>query len=126
MRLLLDTHAVIWSGLRSGKLSPVARELIGDPENERLVSAVSAYEIEYKRPLDSELRRLPADLGDLRNMLVFDWLSLDIAHAVHAARLAPFHKDPWDRLIVAQAQLENLTIVSCDPALSAYGVSVLW
>ncbi len=126
MRLLLDTHTLIWSGLRSMKLSPTARGLISDPDNDRWVSTVSAYEIEYKRPFDSELRRLPADLGNLRDMIVFDWLSLDVVHAVQAGRLAPLHKDPWDRIIVAQAMLENLTIVSRDPALAAYGVPVLW
>ena len=126
MRLLLDTHAVIWAALRSSKLSRKARDLIGDPENERLVSAVSAYEIEYKRPFDGELRRLPTDLGELRDLLVFDWLTLEVSHAIEAGRLAPLHKDPWDRMIVAQASLENLAIVSRDPALAAYGVPVLW
>lgn len=126
MRLLLDTHAVIWAALRSSKLSRTATDLIGDPDNERLVSAVSAYEIEYKRPFDSELRRLPTDLGELRDLLVFDWLMLDVSHAIEAGRLASLHKDPWDRMIVAQASLEDLAIVSRDPALAAYGVPVLW
>ena len=126
MRVLLDTHALIWAGLRSVKLSTTARDVIGDPDTVRLVSAVSAYEIGYKRPFDNDLDRLPTDLGDLRDLLVFDWLSLDVKHAVRAARLPLLHRDPWDRLLVAQAQIEDLTIVSRDPALAAYGVSVLW
>jgi len=126
MRVLLDTHAVIWAGLRSVRLSPMARDVISDPDTVRLDSAVSAYEIEYKRPFDNDLGRLPTDLGDLRDLLVFDWLSLDIAHAIRAARLPLLHGDPWDRMLVAQALIEDLTIVSRDPALAAYGVSVLW
>ncbi len=126
MRVLLDTHAVIWAGLRSVRLSPMARDVISDPDTVRLVSAVSAYEIEYKRAFDKDLGRLPTDLGDLRDLLVFDWLSLDIAHAICAARLPLLHRDPWDRMLVAQALIEDLTIVSRDPALAAYGVSVLW
>lgn len=126
MRLLLDTHVLVWATVASHRLSPQARRLIADPDNDRLVSAASAYEIEFKRTRDAELGRMPTDLGDLRGTLVFDWLPIDEDHAVRAGRLPRHHGDPWDRLIVAQSMIENLVVVSSDRALALYGVRTEW
>jgi PIN domain nuclease of toxin-antitoxin system len=126
MRLLLDTHALVWSALAPSRLSSRARDLITHPENDRMVSAASAYEIEYKRRRDPELSRLPTDLDELRNSLVFEWLAVDEGHAVQAGRLPPHHGDPWDRIIVAQALADNLTLISADRALPIYGARLEW
>ena len=126
MRLLLDTHALVWSALDPSRLSAKARGLIADPENDRMVSTASAYEIEYKRQRDRELSRLPTDLDELRSLLVFEWLPIDEGHATQAGRLPRHHGDPWDRIIVAQALAENLTIVSADRVLPIYGSRLEW
>lgn len=126
MRLLLDTHALVWSALASRRLSSKARALIEDAANDRFVSAASAYEIDYKRNVLPELARLPEDLDDLRADLVFDWVPIEAPHASRAGRLPALHKDPWDRLLVAQALIENMVIVSRDPVLARYGVPVVW
>lgn len=126
MRLLLDTHALVWSASESERLSSEARRLIAEPANDRWVSVASAYEIEFKRNRDPALARLPHDLNDLRAALIFDWLPIDQKHATLAGRLPHHHGDPWDRLIVAQALSDDLTILSVDPALSLYGARVEW
>ncbi|GAA0869636.1 type II toxin-antitoxin system VapC family toxin [Brevundimonas basaltis] len=124
--MLLDTHALVWSALLPSSLSARARDLISDPDNDRMVSTASAYEIEYKRRRDPELSRLPTDLDELRHLLVFEWLPIDEGHATRAGRLPEHHRDPWDRIIVAQALAENLTLISADRALPIYGTRLEW
>lgn len=126
MRLLLDTHTLVWAALAPSRLSLRARDLIVDPENDRMVSAASAYEIEYKRQRDPDLSRLPTDLDELRDALVFEWLPVDEGHATQAGRLPRHHRDPWDRIIVAQALAENLTVISADKAFPIYGAKLEW
>lgn len=126
MRLLLDTHTLVWAALEPGRLSNRALELIADPDNDRFVSGVSAYEIEYRRDRDRDLAKLPQDLEELSERLVFEWLSVEHTHAIEAARLPRHHGDPWDRIIVAQALAEKLTLVSADGALLAYGARIAW
>lgn len=126
MRLLLDTHTLVWAALETGRLSDRARALIADPDNDRFVSAASAYEIEYKRARDRELAKLPRDLDELSDRLVFGWLAVEHAQAIQAARLPRHHGDPWDRIIVAQAVAENLILVSRDEMLLAYGARMAW
>lgn len=126
MRLLLDTHVLVWAALDPSRLAPRARDLIADPDNDRLVSTASAYEIEYKRERDPALSRLPHDWTPLQDLLVFDWLPIDEDHAMAAGRLPRHHGDPWDRIIVAQALAERLAIVSADRALPLYGVRPEW
>ncbi|MBO0688524.1 MAG: type II toxin-antitoxin system VapC family toxin, partial [Candidatus Dormibacteraeota bacterium] len=101
----------------------VAREAISDPEAEVRVSAVSAWEISIKRALG----KLEAP-GDLEAMLEghgFLPLSIHVRHALLAGELPRHHDDPFDRMLVAQAQLEELTIVSRDERLRSYGVSII-
>ncbi|MDZ4363332.1 type II toxin-antitoxin system VapC family toxin [Brevundimonas sp.] len=126
MRLLLDTHAFIWSMGQVSRLPDRVAEAIRDPHNEVWLSAVSLYEIEYKRERDEVLGRLPADLISAANVLAAEWLAIVPEHAVTAGRLDRMHKDPWDRLIVAQARVEGLSIVSVDPAMKAFGVETFW
>ena len=126
MRLLLDTHAFVWVMTEPERLSSQARDALRDGESELHLSAVSAYEIDFKRDFSPELQRLPPDLDGARPALRFRWLSIDRWHATAAARLPRFHRDPWDRILIAQAQAEGLTLVSIDPMLRAYDVPVLW
>jgi PIN domain nuclease of toxin-antitoxin system len=122
LRLLLDTHVLIWwSGGPS--LAPPAAEAVGSPENEVLVSVASIWEAEIKAAtgklrLEADLEAEPAEHG-------FKSLEVTARHAVAAARLPRHHNDPFDRMLVAQAQLEGLTLLTRDPVFENYAVAVL-
>lgn len=126
MRLLLDTHVFIWAMGMADRLPPRVAAAIRDPENEVWLSAVSLYEIEYKRDRDPVLARLPPELVGAAAAMPAEWLGVTPEHAVAAGRLDRVHKDPWDRLIVAQATIEEMVIVSVDPAVKAFGVQTFW
>ncbi len=126
MKLLLDTHVFVWAATQPAQLSMMASRALLDPENEIFVSAVSAYEIEYKRDRDALLQLMPDELDDAVRLQGLAWLPMAAAHGVAAARLAPHHRDPWDRILVAQAMIESLHLVTIDHKLSAYGVPILW
>ncbi len=126
MRLLLDTHALIWSLVDRSRLSARALDAISDETNEVLTSAVAAYEIEYKRPRDVELQRMAYDLGAVVAAQGFAWLGISWEDARDAARLPMIHRDPWDRLLVAQAVRIGARLVTRDPFVAAYGVPTLW
>lgn len=126
MRLLLDTHAFIWAIGMVEKLPDKTAELLRDPDNERWISAVSSYEIEYKRGRSAELGRLPLDLHSAVVGLRAEWLDVSPVHAATAARLDRVHRDPWDRIIAAQAMVEGLVVVTRDPAIAAMGAGVIW
>lgn len=110
----------------NARLSNTASDAIGDYANEILVSPASVYELEYKRPGDGELAKLPGDLVTAAIRIGFRWLPISAAHANLAAQLPRLHKDPWDRILVAQAIVEGASLVTMDRALSAYDVTVLW
>lgn len=123
-RLLLDTHAALWWLMDSPRLSVGARSAIGDPENLVLVSAASAYEVSYKQ----RLGKLPADVPDLEGALRqqgIGALPVTMVHMAAAGRLPGPHRDPWDRIIMAQAIAEGLTVITADPVFAAYGVPCL-
>ncbi|MDI1364035.1 MAG: type II toxin-antitoxin system VapC family toxin [bacterium] len=126
MRLLLDTHAFIWSLVNRSKLSARALDAISDAENEVLASAVAAYEIEYKRPRDVELQRMPTDLNQAVKVQGFSWVGISWEDARDAARLPLIHRDPWDRLLVAQAERHSARLVTRDPWIASYNVTTLW
>ena len=122
MRLLLDTRVLIWwSG---GKpIAAAAADAIRASDNEVVISAASVWEAEIKAAggklrLTADLEREPADHG-LRS------LDISAAHATAAAHLPMHHADPFDRMLVAQAQLEGLTLVTRDPVFDDYAVAVL-
>lgn len=123
MSLLLDTHVLLWWLAADPALSPVAREAISDPETDVRVSAVSAWEISIKRALGK--LEAPGDLEAMLERHGFVPLSIDVRHALLADELPRHHDDPFDRMLVAQAQLEDLTIVSRDERLSSYGVAII-
>ena len=112
--------------IQSPRLSANARTAIADVANVLFVSAVSPYELEWKKALG---KLAFPDVGNWRQALHdagYQELPLTVSHAQHAARLARIHRDPWDRLLVAQAQTEQLTLVTADGKLSQYGVPTLW
>ena len=124
MRLLLDTHALLWWLDGSARLSKKARAAIGDRNNEIFVSAASAWEITTK----ARLGKLPGALAVAADVVGAvagqDFTSLDITilHAQRAGRLIGDHRDPFDRMLIAQAQVEDLSVVSDDEVFDAYGV----
>jgi PIN domain nuclease of toxin-antitoxin system len=120
MRLLLDTHTVLWSLSSPAQLTADARAAIEDGRNEVLVSAASAWEIAIKRALGR--LKAPDDLTSAMEAAVFAALPITIPHALAAGALPPHHRDPFDRMLIAQARLEDLTIVTRDPRFARYGV----
>lgn len=126
MKLLLDTHALIWALAQSHRLPSRLAALLRDGGNNVLVSVACAYEIEFKRSRSAEIQLLPADIEDAVRALDFAWLPVDAHHAVVAGRLPRQHGDPFDRLIAAQGLVENATVITRDPQLVAYGVPTLW
>ena len=129
MRVLLDTHALLWWASAGGsRLPPRAREIIESAASVVLVSAASVYEIAIKTSLGRLGLPGPADVyvPALLRKHGFGVLPIDAAHAVRAGSLPLIHRDPWDRLLVAQAQLEDLPIVTADPAIGRYDVEVVW
>jgi PIN domain nuclease of toxin-antitoxin system len=128
MMVLLDTHAFLWAVMDSDRLSDLARDLIDDPANDLCLSAASAFEIAVKAAKghlllpedpDSYIRTRVATMG-LRP------LSVTVEHAAAAAMLPPIHADPWDRLLVAQARLEALPILTADRLIKRYDVETIW
>ena len=123
MRLLLDSHVVLWLVTSAPSRSSNAVETLVDDANDALVSAVSIWELEIKR-LKGQLEA-PSDLLDRIEDAGFRLLSLTPDNALDAARLPPHHRDPFDRLLVAQAQGEAATLVTADEALAAYDVPIM-
>jgi PIN domain nuclease of toxin-antitoxin system len=123
-RLLVDTHVLLWWLADDPSLSQTAREQIADPANEPLVSVASLWEIAIKRSLGR--LTAPDDLPDRIAGEGFAWLGFGTDHAWEVRRLPMHHRDPFDRLLVAQALLERIAVVTVDPRFRAYGVDVLW
>lgn len=126
MKLLLDTHALIWALSDSERLPHRVEDLLSDPANDVWASAVNAYEIEFKRSRSAELAALPADIEDAVVAVGFSWMPVDARHAASAGRLPALHGDPFDRLLIAQALAENALLVTRDPWIAPYGVPTLW
>ncbi len=126
MRLLADTHVLVWAFTDPDALSRRARSLLEDLANEVWFSAVSAYEIEFKRPLDPLLGALPLELEAAVVAEGFGWRPIAVADAVVAARLPRHHRDPWDRILAAQAMREGVPVISRDAKLADFGVSLIW
>jgi PIN domain nuclease of toxin-antitoxin system len=129
VNVLIDAHVLLWWASSGGsKLSAVARRLIEDGGTTVLVSAAALYEIAIKTRIGR--LELPAEpevyLPQLLRRHAFAVLPVDEAHALRAGALPLIHRDPWDRLLIAQAQMENMPIVTADPAIGQYDVDVIW
>lgn len=128
MRFLLDTHAFIWATGVSSRLPRSAFELIVDDANTVVFSAISALEIAIK--VSSGKLKLPEHASDYVTSRV-DALSMDVlpvytSHALQVASLPAYHNDPFDRLLVAQCQIEKLPLMTADKALIEYDVEIIW
>ena len=128
MRVLLDTHAFLWWLDGDRRLARKPRSLIGNKVNTVLVSAVSAWEITTKARLGKLPRALDvaADVPGLVRSQGFAGLDVTLEHGQRAGALGGVHRDPFDRMLVAQAQGENLPIISNDSVFDAYGVRRIW
>ena len=119
MRILLDSHLILWWLGNAPSLSEPARALISEPENTIFVSAVSFWEIWLKESLGK--LRLPVDFEAKMASEFFENLPLSATHARQVALLPWHHRDPFDRMLVAQAQAESLILLTADDRLAPYG-----
>jgi PIN domain nuclease of toxin-antitoxin system len=122
MRLLLDSHVLLWAARHPERLSPTARDLIASPTNDPMFSAASLWEIGIKialgRPdFDYDPRILRRDLVDNGYLEI----SVSAAHACAVLNLPRIHKDPFDRLLIAQSIVEDITLLTTDPVMAQYG-----
>jgi PIN domain nuclease of toxin-antitoxin system len=128
MRLLLDAHTFLWFVWDDLQLGTNARALIVDPSNQKLISAVTYWEIAIKVSIGK------LDLGEPYRAFMpreinrnnFDMLPVSVDHAAVVSSLPFHHRDPFDRLLIAQAIVEQIPIVSGDPAFDAYPITRLW
>ena len=121
MRLLLDTHVLLWWLSDDHKLAKTAREIIANSDNEVLISSASAWEISIK----AALGRLEIELDDLEEAIAkngFRPLPIGLRHAITAGRLPNVHRDPFDRMLVAQASVEELRLLTHDRVFDRYGL----
>ena len=128
MRLLLDTHALVWWLVGSANLSAAARDAIADPANEKLISAASAWEITTKHRI-GKLPSADEFAHDIPGTIAaenFDELPVSVAEGARAGALPGPHRDPFDRMLIAQAQAHDLAVVSVDVVFDRYGVRRIW
>jgi len=128
MNILLDTHAFLWFVWDDAHLSQTAKDTITDPNNRKLVSVASVWEIAIKvslQKLDLGMPYLPFMQSQLAINL-FEILSLTLEHGAEVSRLPFHHRDPFDRLMIAQSMCDQIPIVSADPAFDAYSIKRIW
>ncbi|HEX5139341.1 MAG TPA: type II toxin-antitoxin system VapC family toxin [Dehalococcoidia bacterium] len=123
MSLLLDTHALLWWLADSPELSHEARTAIADEDEDVFVSIATAWEISIKRSLGR--METPDDLGEQLERHRFDLLPITLSHVSLTGRLPLLHRDPFDRMLIAQAMTNGLTLVTRDRNIARYDVSVL-
>jgi PIN domain nuclease of toxin-antitoxin system len=125
MKLLLDTHLLIWSGWTPRRISSAARSLISNPDNELIFSAASMWEMAIKQALEKD--DFQFDVSVLRrNLLDNDYNELPVSgdHAIAIRTLPLIHKDPFDRILIAQAMVEGITLLTADPIVARYPGSI--
>jgi PIN domain nuclease of toxin-antitoxin system len=128
-RLLLDTHTFLWWINNSPELSAIARQAIKDANNECYLSMASCWELAIKSSIGKIKLAKPVERFVTENLAAnnFDLLNIELKHTAKVEKL-PFHdhRDPFDRLIISQAILEKMVLVSVDEAFTAYGVKLIW
>jgi PIN domain nuclease of toxin-antitoxin system len=126
--LLLDSHAALWFFWDDPLLSPTAKALIEDPANRKLVSIATCWEIAIKAGLGK--LKLGSSARAFLNKEIsrnnFELLPITLSHATMVESLPPHHNDPFDRLLVAQAMIDGLPVVSADTIFAKYGIGLLW
>ncbi|MBI5482158.1 MAG: type II toxin-antitoxin system VapC family toxin [Deltaproteobacteria bacterium] len=123
MKLLLDTHVLLWALGRPQRIRAETRRRIEQPDHLVFVSVVSAWELEIKRALGK--LRAPPDLAAQLTRLRFTELPVRLRHVDALRDLPPLHRDPFDRMLVAQAVADGLTLVTADDRLRAYDVTTM-
>jgi len=128
VRLLLDTHCWLWYLLTPEKLNPEAQEILRDPDNEVFFSTASAWEIVVKFALGKlDLPQPPSEyVPDRLEVLGYQELPIRQDHVLRIESLPSHHRDPFDRVLIAQAQVESLQFMTADRVLTAYDVPILW
>ena len=128
MRILLDTHTILWWVGDSDQLSTLARDLISDPQTSNVLSVVTLWEVAIKYHLGR--LRIPGTpeefFANLTEHLDLTMLPIEMAYAFTAAALPLHHRDPFDRMLIAQAIVEQVPILSSDARLARYPVRILW
>ena len=128
MNILLDTHAFLWFVWDDAQLSQTAKDTITDPNNRKLVSVASVWEIAIKVSLQKLDLGMPY-LSFMQSQLainLFEILPMTLEHGAEVARLPFHHRDPFDRLMIAQSMWEQIPIVSADPTFDAYSIKRIW
>ncbi|MDY6898080.1 MAG: type II toxin-antitoxin system VapC family toxin [Cyanobacteriota bacterium] len=128
MKALLDTHAFIWWVTDDSRLSSTARGIIADEGNVVFLSAASAWEIVIKVRLGKLNLPEPPEtyIPSRLTMNRFESLPIQMVHALQVVNLPDFHRDPFDRIIIAQSQVEKMPIVTVDTKITQYPVNVIW
>ncbi len=128
MKLLLDTHALLWADSEPDKLSANARSLLADPTNERILSVASLWEIQIKSMLGKWTLRVPLPELVREQEIVnsVKVLAVGAQHVYELSSLPSIHSDPFDRLLIAVARVEGATLLSADPVVRNYPVPVVW
>jgi PIN domain nuclease of toxin-antitoxin system len=128
MRALLDTHTFLWWNLDAPQLSSAAREFIATGGNEIFLSAASAWEIAIKAAKGRLTLPEPPDqyVAERMRLHHFSALPIELSHALEVYRLPDIHQDPFDRLLIAQSQLEKMPLLTADSEINRYQVEVIW
>ena len=128
MKLLLDTHVFLWLNHAPERLSKTVKDLCNSGVYEFYLSMASPWEIQIKSQLDKLSLAVPLEELVQKNTQEnnIQLLPIELSHISHLAQLPPHHKDPFDRLIISQAMIAGMTIVTADHAFAAYSVSVVW
>lgn len=124
MNFLIDTHVLLWWSSQPRRLAQPAQDVIADADNRVFVSVATAWEVAIKMGLGKIRLAMPLETELAQRG--FDRLGISFAHAERAGSLPHHHRDPFDRMLVAQAQVEGLTIITRDPQLEPYGAPILW
>ena len=128
MKVMLDTYTFLWWNLDDPRLSLTTRQIIMDGNNEIFVSVASPWEIAIKTARGSIILPLPPDqyLPSRLRLHNFQTLPVQLSHALQVYHLPEIHRDPFDRLLIAQSQLEDLPLLTCDPEIHLNAVNTIW
>jgi len=128
IKVLLDTHALLWWLFDDPRLSQRARKVIASPDSAVFMSSASAWEIATKYRLGKlpEAKEVVENLPDLLRMNKMEELPISMAHAIVAGSLSIAHRDPFDRMLIAQAQLESMPVVTTDAQFKGHNIQIIW
>ncbi len=128
MKAILDTHTFLWWNLDDPRLSKIAREFISDGRNELFLSAASAWKIAIKTARGRLILPENPEIYVVHRMTLhkIQPLPIQLSHALHIFNLPNLHQDPFDRLLIAQSQLEALPLITIDPEIARYEVTIIW